>query len=42
MGEHHIEPQFDEQKSQAFMKALLEDLSALQYTIETGRFETGV
>jgi CBS domain-containing protein/gamma-glutamyl:cysteine ligase YbdK (ATP-grasp superfamily) len=42
MGEHHIEPQFDEQKSQAFMKALLEDLRALEYMIETGRFETGV
>ena len=42
MGEHNIEPQFDEQKSQAFMKALLEDLRALEYMIETGRFETGV
>ena len=42
MGEHDIEPQFDEQKSQAFMKALLEDLRAFEYMIETGRFETGV
>jgi CBS domain-containing protein/gamma-glutamylcysteine synthetase len=42
MGEHDIEQQFDEQKSQAFMKALLEDLRALEYMIETGRFETGV
>lgn len=42
MGEHHIEPQVDEQKSQAFMKALLEDLRALEYMVETGRFETGV
>jgi CBS domain-containing protein/gamma-glutamyl:cysteine ligase YbdK (ATP-grasp superfamily) len=41
MGEHNIE-QFDEQKSQAFMKALLEDLRALENMIETGRFETGV
>jgi CBS domain-containing protein len=42
MGEHDIEQQFDEQKSQAFMKALLEDLRALEYMIEIGRFETGV
>ena len=42
MGEHDIEQQFDERKSQAFMKALLEDLRALEYMIETGRFETGV
>jgi len=42
MGEQNIEQQFDEQKSQAFMKALLEDLRALEYMIETGRFETGV
>ena len=42
MGEHDVEQQFDEKKSQAFMKALLEDLRALQYMIETGRFETGV
>jgi len=42
MGEHNIEQQFDEQKSQAFMKALLEDLRALESMIETGRFETGV
>jgi CBS domain-containing protein/gamma-glutamyl:cysteine ligase YbdK (ATP-grasp superfamily) len=42
MGEHHIEQQLDEQKSQAFMKALLEDLRALESMIETGRFETGV
>jgi CBS domain-containing protein/gamma-glutamylcysteine synthetase len=42
MGEHDVEQQFDEKKSQAFMKALLEDLRALEYMIETGRFETGV
>ena len=42
MGEHHVEQQFDEKKSQAFMKALLEDLRALEFMIETNRFETGV
>ncbi len=42
MGEHNVDLQFDEKKSQAFMKALLEDLRALESMIETGRFETGV
>ena len=42
MGEHNVEPQFDEKMSQAFMRALLEDLRALEFMIETGRFETGV
>ena len=42
MGEHKVERQIDEQKSQAFMKALLEDLRALEFMIETGRFESGV
>jgi CBS domain-containing protein len=42
MGEHNVDQQFNEKKSQAFMKALLEDLRALVYMIETGGFETGV
>ncbi len=42
MGAHDVDPQFDESKSRAFMKALLEDLRALEYMIEAGRFETGV
>src|SRR3984893_1204005 len=42
MGEHNVDQQFDETKSQAFMKALLEDLHALEYMIATGGFETGV
>src|SRR6266576_5157048 len=42
MGEHNVDQQFDEKKSQAFMKALLEDLRALEFMIETDRFETGV
>ncbi|MEK6283433.1 MAG: CBS domain-containing protein [Acidobacteriota bacterium] len=42
MGEQNVELQFDERKSRAFMKALLEDLHALEYMIATGGFETGV
>ena len=42
MGEHDADQQFDEKTSQAFMKALLEDLRALEYMIATGGFETGV
>ena len=41
MGEHNVE-QVDERTSQAFMKALLEDLRALQYMIETERLESGI
>jgi CBS domain-containing protein/gamma-glutamyl:cysteine ligase YbdK (ATP-grasp superfamily) len=42
MGEHNVEQQIDEKKSQAFMRALLDDLRALEFMIETDRFETGV
>jgi CBS domain-containing protein len=42
MGAHDIDKQYDESKSQAFMKALLDDLRALEYMIEAGRLETGV
>ena len=42
MGEHDVDQQFDEKTSQAFMKALLEDLRALEYMIASGGFETGV
>ncbi len=42
MDEHNVEQQFDEKMSQAYMRALLEDLRALEFMIETGRFETGV
>jgi CBS domain-containing protein/gamma-glutamyl:cysteine ligase YbdK (ATP-grasp superfamily) len=42
MGEHNVEQEFDKKKSQAFMKALLEDLRALEFMIRTDRFETGV
>jgi len=36
MGEHSVEQQVDERKSQAFMQALLEDLSALAFMLENG------
>jgi len=42
MGEPDIDQQFDKKTSQAFMKALLEDLRELEYMIATGGFETGV
>ena len=35
MGEHDADQQFDEKTSQAFMKALLEDLRELEYMIAT-------
>src|SRR5438128_4620277 len=41
MGEHSIEQQVDERKSQAFMRALLEDLRALAFMLENGRVESG-
>jgi len=42
MGEQDVDQQFDEKKSQVFMKALLEDLRALENMIANGGFETGV
>ncbi len=42
MGEHKVEQHVDEQKSQAFMKALLEDISALARMLEDGCIESGV
>jgi CBS domain-containing protein/gamma-glutamyl:cysteine ligase YbdK (ATP-grasp superfamily) len=42
MGEHDVDTKFDESKTQAFMKALLEDLRALEYMIEAGLLETGM
>jgi CBS domain-containing protein/gamma-glutamyl:cysteine ligase YbdK (ATP-grasp superfamily) len=42
MGEHKTEQNIDEKKSQAFMKALLEDLRALAFMLEHGRVESGV
>ncbi|MGH9874795.1 MAG: glutamate-cysteine ligase family protein [Pyrinomonadaceae bacterium] len=42
MGEHNVEEAFDEQKLQAFMKALLDDLRALDYMLDNGLIESGV
>ncbi len=42
MGQQNVEQQVDEKKSQAFMKALLEDLRALAFMLEDGRIESGI
>lgn len=42
MGEHNVAQQADEKQSQAFMKALLEDLRALAFMLEDGRVESGI
>ena len=42
MGEHKVEQNIDEKKSQVFMKSLLEDLRALAFMLEDGRVESGV
>jgi CBS domain-containing protein len=42
MGQHEVEPQFDQYKLQAFMGALFDDLRALDYMIEHDAIETGV
>jgi CBS domain-containing protein/gamma-glutamyl:cysteine ligase YbdK (ATP-grasp superfamily) len=41
VGEHHVE-QYSEEKSQAFMRALLNDLRALAFMLEEGLVESGV
>jgi CBS domain-containing protein/gamma-glutamyl:cysteine ligase YbdK (ATP-grasp superfamily) len=42
MGEHNVEQELDEQKEQLFMKALLDDLRALDYMLDHDLLETGV
>jgi CBS domain-containing protein/gamma-glutamyl:cysteine ligase YbdK (ATP-grasp superfamily) len=42
MGEHNVEQDLDEGKSQRFTKALLEDLRALEYMLEHDHIESGV
>ena len=42
MGEHNIDLEQDERKQRAFMKALLDDLRALEQMLETGVIEAGV
>ena len=42
MGQHQVALDLDEQQLQRYMKALLQDLRALEYMIEEDRLETGV
>jgi CBS domain-containing protein/gamma-glutamyl:cysteine ligase YbdK (ATP-grasp superfamily) len=42
MGEHDVEQELDEHKLQAFMKALLDDLHALDYMLDNDLIESGV
>ncbi len=42
MGAHAVEQDFDEQKLQAFMSAVFDDLRALDFMIDNDRFESGV
>ena len=42
MGEHNVEQELDELKVQAFIKALLDDLRALDYMLDNDLIETGV
>ncbi|MCM3904920.1 MAG: CBS domain-containing protein [Pyrinomonadaceae bacterium] len=42
MGEHKVEEELDEQKLQVFMKALLDDLRALDYMLDNDLIESGV
>src|SRR5262249_58981778 len=42
MGEHSVSTEHDSRQSQAFMKSLLADVSALERMIEAGRIESGV
>ncbi|HEX3083364.1 MAG TPA: glutamate-cysteine ligase family protein, partial [Pyrinomonadaceae bacterium] len=42
MGQHEVEPQFDQHQLQAFMGALFDDLRALDYMIEHDAIETGI
>ncbi len=42
MGNHNVEQEVDQKKTQAFMKAVLDDLRALAFMLEHGRVESGV
>jgi len=42
MGQHDVYQEADENKLKAYMKALLNDLRALELMLETGRLESGV
>jgi CBS domain-containing protein len=42
MGDHQVDEEKDEHRQQVFMKALLNDLRALEQMLETGQIESGV
>ena len=42
MGEHAVNRESDDQRLRAFMKALLEDLRALEQMLDAGLIESGV
>lgn len=42
MGEHNVQQELDEQKELLFMKALLDDLRALDYMLDNDLIESGV
>src|SRR4051812_29383386 len=42
MGEHHVETVSDDRRVRAFMRALLNDLAALERMLEEGQIESGV
>ena len=42
MGQHDVYQEADERKLKAYMKALLDDLRALELMLETGKVESGV
>jgi len=42
MGEHHVEESSDAGRLRSFMRALLDDLRALEQMLDAGRVEAGV
>jgi hypothetical protein len=42
MGEHTVEEELNEQKFQAFMRSLLNDLRALEYMLENDLIASGI
>ena len=42
MGEHQTPDSYDEQRHQGFLRALLDDVKALEQMIEGGQIERGV
>ena len=42
MGEHNVGRDLDERQSRAFMKAMLDDVRALEQMLDTGMIESGV